>query len=563
MELIQYIQLFRRWFWLIALGAILAGGASYISNIGKPTLYQARATLLIGSYFGDPNPQSGELYVSMGLAQTYAAMATNYGVLQEAVERNNLPLSPGGLAGMVSTNIVPETSLLEITLTHTDPDLVVIAADAVAEQLVLNSPTNLTPAQQAQIDLANAEIVRLQEQLNQARLRLTDVQTQINNSQDEAEIESLTVQYNTLIQQINQTSANIANFTNTIASLQQRINSIEIIEPARLRGMIRNSVFSTVVLAAMVGAALAIGTALVIEYLNDSLRTPEQIREMLGLPTLALIPQFGKKKDGYPDRLITYLDPDSPVSEEYRTLRTNLMHASNGNRIVYVVTSPGPSEGKTVTVSNLAVAMASAGWRVLLIDADLRRPKLHQVFNLPNDVGLSTLLGTIIEPNSREDNPTTLHALFEGYTHETHIAGLQIMTSGPLPLNPTEVLGSFPMGYWIERFQTLANIDIVLIDTPPTLVAADGAVLASTFHFPVILVVESGSTRAGVARRALDRLAALDIDIKGAVLNAVSRRDQGYSYGYSYYYYYYYQQEKGEKPGANANRPEEVVQKPR
>ena len=192
-----------------------------------------------------------------------------------------------------------------------------------------------------------------------------------------------------------QTSSNIAQFSSNITSLQRRTNSLDIVEEARVpTAPIGSSVFSQVILAAIVGGALAAGVALLIEYLDDTLHSPEEATQALALPTLAAITRFGKARDPYPQRLITFRDPGSPISEEYRTLRTNLLFSSNGSvtKGVYIISSPGPSEGKSVTTANLAVTMAVAGWRVLLIDADLRRPKLHDVFELDNSIGLSTLL---------------------------------------------------------------------------------------------------------------------------------------------------------------------------
>jgi succinoglycan biosynthesis transport protein ExoP len=556
MELVSYIRLFRRWAWLIVIAMILAGGANYIRLVQRPTQYQARATILIGSYFVNPNPDQREISTGIDLAQTYAVLATNHSILKVAAEEGNLTLSAGQLASMITTRIMPETSLVEITVAHTDPDLAVVVADAVTRQLILNSPTNLTTEQQAQIDMANTEIARLQDQLNQTRLRLATVQTEMEKAQDPAEIDRLTEQYNTLIGQTNQTSANIANFSDTISRLQQRINSIDVIEPARLLGPVSKRIVTSTILAAMVGAALAVGGALLLEYLNDSLQTPEEVSNVLRCPMLAVIPKFGRKKDDYPDRLITYLKPDSPVCEEYRTLRTNLMHASNGNKVIYMVTSPGPAEGKTITVANLAVTMAAAGWHVLLIDGDLRRPKLHRVFKLSNKAGLSTLLSAPVDRMMGGDRLAALPSPFGECVQDTNVLGLQVITSGPLPLNPTEVLGSTPMGYWMQRFQTASDVDIMLVDSPPALLAADSAVLASTFHIPVILVIEAGGTRVGAAVRAAERLSALDIEIKGVVLNAARRRDQSYGYGYSYYYYY--QQDASVTAGTNGGHADKA-----
>ncbi|MCD4686446.1 MAG: CpsD/CapB family tyrosine-protein kinase [Anaerolineae bacterium] len=264
----------------------------------------------------------------------------------------------------------------------------------------------------------------------------------------------------------------------------------------------------------------------------------------MGVPALATITRFGKPRDDYSLRLITYRDPSSPISEEYRTLRTNLLFSGGGaaDKSIFIVTSPGPAEGKSVTSSNLAVTMAMAGWRVLLIDADLRRPRLHDVFDLDNTVGLSTLLS--VTPNDLMDPREHGHQIITGLDdciQETEIPGLRVITSGHIPLNPTEVLGSASMQRWFQEFRARDDIDIVIFDTPPPLVVADSSVLASAIDVPVLLVFEAKGTRRGAATIVKDQFEQLNIKLAGVVLNAVNPRDRGgYGYGYNYYYYYYY-----------------------
>jgi len=542
MELIAYIRLFRKWFWLLFLGAFLAAGAAYLLRSNQPDVYTASVTVSVGGIMDSPNPDLNDLYTGVQLVENYAVLAKTYDVLEAAVEAGNFPVSPGALGGMLSTRIIENTSLLVLQIQYTDPVLAADMANEVARQLIINSPTNLTPEQQSQIDLATAEIDRLREELQSLRLQLNAIDSQLATTLDPAAVEELREQRTVIADQVIQTSSNIAQFSSNITSLQRRTNSLDIVEEARVpTAPIGSSVFSQVILAAIVGGALAAGVALLIEYLDDTLHSPEEATQALALPTLAAITRFGKARDPYPQRLITFRDPGSPISEEYRTLRTNLLFSSNGSvtKGVYIISSPGPSEGKSVTTANLAVTMAVAGWRVLLIDADLRRPKLHDVFELDNSVGLSTLLavdpGESFEGTGRASVQQTLNECIR----LTEIPNLSVITSGYIPLNPTEVLGSVAMQRWFQELQASGQFDIILFDTPPVLVVADSLVLASTLDVPLVLVLEAGQTRRGAALRAKEQLTQLGITVSGLVLNAVNPRDKGgYGYGYDYYYYY-------------------------
>lgn len=544
MELLEYFRLLRKWAWLLFIGAFLAGGASYLFNSQEVDVYNSSVTIMVGSAIDAPNPEYSELITGSQLANTYAILARSYDIAQAAVEAGNFPVSAGQLRGMIWTSVVENTPLLVVGVTYTDPILAAEMVTEVANQLVINSPSNLPAELEAQIEVWNAEVERLRTELQDLRLQRGSLDAQIRDTTDPDTLAELREQRNEMTNQINQASGNIAAYTRTIADLQRRVNSLTIVEQARISGSPQGqSPINSAVLGAMVGAALAAGLALLVEYLDDTFKSPSEVTQALNLPTLAAISRFGKTRDEYAQRLVTYNDPGSPISEEYRTLRTNLLFSSNGNtpNQAYVITSPGPSEGKSVTAANLAVTMASAGWRVLLIDADLRRPRIHEVFDLSNERGLSSLLA--INPNELAANGNgarTVAARLSEVIQPTMVPGLSALTSGPLPLNPTEVLGSASMQRWLDDILAADLFDILLFDTPPALVVADSPVLASALKAPVILVVEAKGTRRHAAQRVIDQLAQLEIEIKGIVLNAVNRSDQGlYGYEYNYYYYYY------------------------
>ena len=204
--------------------------------------------------------------------------------------------------------------------------------------------------------------------------------------------------------------------------------------------------------------------------------------------------------------LITVSEPRSPISEAYRALRTNLDFASLDQTLkTMVVTSAGVGEGKSTTLANLAVVSAQAGRKVILVDADLRRPTLHQIFGLNNDTGLTTAM---------MDGA----ALASPPLQETGIEGLSVLTSGPLPPNPAEVMGSRRMEEVIAALTERA--DQVFFDTPPVVAVTDAAVLATKVD-GVLLVISAGKTRREYARTAVQRLEQINARLVGTVLTNV------------------------------------------
>jgi len=206
------------------------------------------------------------------------------------------------------------------------------------------------------------------------------------------------------------------------------------------------------------------------------------------------------------ESLITVPHPHSPVSEAYRILRTNLEFSSLDKPVrTMVVTSAGPDEGKSTTLANLAVTIAQGGKKVILADCDLRRPRLHEIFGLDNDAGLTTM---VVDDEALENPPL----------RETGVPNLWLLPSGPLPPNPSELLGSRRMEEIIAVLTQRA--DMVLFDAPPVIAVIDAVVLGSKVD-GVLLVINAGGTKRDHAQRAKAQLEKVNVRVIGAVLNNV------------------------------------------
>lgn len=235
-------------------------------------------------------------------------------------------------------------------------------------------------------------------------------------------------------------------------------------------------------------------------------------------------------QDNHLPRLVAQDYPKSPVAEAFRTLRTNISFSSLDRPLKsLLVTSAGPEEGKSTTVANLAVVLAQAGSRVLVLDCDLRKPTMHKVFELENRRGLTSVLVEEVPPGE--------------VVMATAVPGLEVLTSGPLPPNPAELLGSQRMKSLLA--QLVEGFDITLVDTPPLLAVTDAAVLAPLVD-AAMLVARAGTTRVDMLQEAKASLEKTGVHLLGAVLNGLRPETDGYYY-YYHYKYYYGDREKGEE----------------
>jgi len=290
--------------------------------------------------------------------------------------------------------------------------------------------------------------------------------------------------------------------------------------------------------SAFVGLLLGVALAFALDRIDDSVKSPDELRDQLELPLLGLIPviRAERRSRGAPDatlsRLITHADPRSPVAEAYRSMRTNLAFArAQQSPQAIVVVSPGPADGKSTTVANLAITFAQQGQRTLLIDADLRRAVLDKAFKVPRSPGLTE---AIVGENALEDA-----------VHETSVPNLSVVASGRFPPNPAELLGSSRMHEILHDAKT--HFDVVLLDSPPLLAVTDAAVI-STMVDGVVLVIRTERTKRDGVRRALGHIRSVRGRLLGAVLNQVDMRSGAYYGGYGHYYYSYYGAERRTAP---------------
>jgi capsular exopolysaccharide synthesis family protein len=274
-------------------------------------------------------------------------------------------------------------------------------------------------------------------------------------------------------------------------------------------------------LGVMLGAVGGMGVAFLLEYMDDSVRTQEDLEATLGLPLLGYVPRMeGRRSDLARRDLVSHREPKSTISEFFRTIRTGILYSSNGDLKSLMVTSAGPKEGKTTNAINLAITLAAGGSRVLLVDGDLRRARIHQAFGVPNEKGLSDLL--------------TGGGRLEDLVQETDVENLHLLTSGPLPPNPAEILGTPAMRGFLE--EASEAYDRVILDTPPVVAVTDACILASSVD-GVIQVVASSKTSRKVLERGKSQLQSVGARLLGVILNDVRVKRSGYD---SYYYAGYY-----------------------
>ncbi len=515
MEIRQYFSVFTKWWWLILISVAVAAGSSFLATQAMAPVYQSRTTLMVGQMLQDPNPNAAQLYMGQQLAQSYADLVTREPVLKATLEALGLNWGWAALKAMVSSRMIPGTQLLEISVTDSNPRRAQVLADELARQLIQISPAASDPEKEAEREFMQSQVNELRANLRKGMQELAQLNTAIANATSAREIQDLRNRQASL-------QAQMTTWQSTYAQLWSNLqrgtsNFLSVVEPAQLPSQsVGPRVANNVLLAAAIGLAISALVAFLLEYLDDTIKTVEHVQHILNLTPLGSIAQIEGKD--YPGMLVAARYPRSTITEAYRMLRTNLQYSAVDHPLrTLMVTGAESLDGKSLTAANLAVVLAHAGQRVILVDADLRRPTQHQIFELDNHVGLTSLLLDPAATLSRALLPTKVERLY-------------LLASGPLPPNPSELLGSKRMGDLIEMLRREA--DIVVFDSPPLTAVTDAAVLAPRLD-GTLLVVRAGRTRRAIAQQVKHTLTGLGAHLVGVCLNNLPGRRTGYYYAYA------------------------------
>ena len=511
MDLGKQLASLRSWLPLLILCAVLSGATAFLVSGILAKSYEAQSKLIVGQSLSAVNPDFSQLMASQRLSSTYALLVTTRPILENVIATLHLDDTPDELARRVAASVGTDSTILTITATDGDPSSAAAIANELGTELIKASPdlqgqeadiqafvAEDLQATQVQIEDTQAEIARL----SSISKRTTAEETQLNLLQDR--LTTLRSSY-----------ASLLTFASNDAS-----NLLSVVEPAVApTSPVSPRPLLNALLASLLSVLLFAGAIVIASYFDRRLKDSEDVQEVVGVSTLGTIPLMrGRRGRQEMYQLAMLLYPRSAAAEAYRSLRANLEFSSVDAPVkTLLVTSAGPGEGKTVTAANLAVAFAQTGQQVLLLDADLRKPGVQAMFNVSNDRGLSTLL--------RSDD-----ALWEHSIRVSEQPNLRLLTTGPLPPNPAELLGTKRMQSILQRLSK--SYDLLIIDSPPLLVVADSAILSS-FVDGTLLVIDAKATRRDSARAARDALNRAGARVLGVLLNGLPSKDFA-SYGEYY-----------------------------
>jgi capsular exopolysaccharide synthesis family protein len=507
-ELRQVVQTLLRYWWALVAGAVIAGAIGYGVSLSQKPVYSATTTVYVGRSIRAADLERTDLQLGVQLAQTYANLVRRKPVLQGAVEALQLQTSWQELKKRVDVRSVENTQLLEIRVEANSPLEAQMTADEIAHQLLLLGPISSGSGVGEENRLfAQERLARLQANIEKAEERLNELEARIpelvtNSIEQVPELQAQIQTLELLIADWDSTYANLLRYL----SPESTTNHIAIVESAEAsRTPVHPRVELNTLMAALVGLFLTMGLVFVKEYFDDRLKPTDVVSEILGVGTLGSINRIDGKT--LPEKLILQQDPFAPASEDFRLLRNKIQILSNDwLRKIIMVTSPTPTDLKSITTANLGIVLAQAGFRVIVVDTNLRQPLQHVLFQLPAGPGLTDYL--------YQAKPQ-----LNGILQPASIPGLKILTVGDVqPAHPTELLGSARMAELLNRLAEHA--DIVLCDSAQAVAIADALVLSAHVD-AAMLVVEMGKTRRATAEQAIRNLRQGGVNVLGTVLSPV------------------------------------------
>ena len=591
MEFTRYLRLILKRYWIVLIFELLAISSTYYYTINRQPSYTAEALLFL-------NPKvtnSGVVPYSAGDFNYLSTQAINYDYAiktqdfaQKVAQQLNLPV--GQVIGTYTSRLVPGSYVFNIDAISTDPVKAQKIANAVTSVFLSTGVSSNGVITGTQNDAIKGAVESLRQQLTEIQVEINGLRSQVNQlvaaTPSAKNTDDLGVARRQLTEAVDFQSRIVTSISQAESNnLPQNNQASSLISEAPLpghsddNGLLRNLIF-----AVAIGLALGVGVIILLDFLDYTIRSSEDLATLTGATTLGVIPIVRPTKpressnatdsitaaaDGASQPvsemgienasplLVTANEFKSGASESYRALRTNVLFSTlthtrasadsflnsielagtgsglNSTTKTLLVTSSLPREGKSMTTANLAVTFAQAGNRVIVVDTDLRQPTLHKMFGLTNDVGFSNLL------LAGADHLST-------FIKKTGLPNLAVITAGNPPPNPSELLTSNRATEVIRLLRDAA--DIVIFDSPPVVLVSDAAILATRVD-GVLLVARSGRTRRDTITKAVTKLRNVNGNVVGTVLNYVQGKDDG-----GYYYYGSYGYGYGNPKSSSARR---------
>ena len=623
MELRSYWKIIRKRLLLIlAIGVIAAGLAAYAESRRVP-LYSSTTTLFLNPAAANPLLPYQATKTVVATANTYIEFMRTRSFASLVAEQSGLTLAPQQVSDALSSQYVPDTQFFRISATFTDPATAQRIAETAATTLIAQNSAR-QQAEQAQIqsqrnqdperqqltqlrDTLREELALYGQRIQESQEQIAGLELRLPSERNDERLAEVRTELIELQQSRTQTLNSLAQIQAALVGSSPATavstDTAVIVDQAQLPGAALPQNFVRSVLIWLIfGLGLGVALSLGLEYLDYTVRSPETLEGVYGLPVQGVIGSLdARRRKGErgadPGYQLTASEPRSPAAESIRALRTSVQIAGLSRPVrSLLVTSAGPGEGKTFTATNLAVSMAQYGHTVILVDLDLRKPNLHSVFGLPREPGftnlalgqeadllaaarpqlraIATRLNGALRRSSALDSegmPLSMagaqRMLREAeagapdlallavdarqqieqaddllaFLRPTDVPNLSLITAGTIPPHPSELLGSARAAQLMARLQEQA--DIVIYDSPPAGIVTDAVIIAPRVD-AILHVVRAGATRIDLIQRCKATLeqAAGAGKILGPVLNQVRLADMG---SYSYYYYYGYGEKKG------------------
>ena len=500
-----------KWWRLLAVATAIAIIASSLSVFFQPDVYVSRTTLMIGQTINNPNPDSGQILIASQLATIYADMANREPIQIKTMEALGINWLPA-----YEARVVPNTQLIEISVTDTNPQRAQIIANELANQLKLQTPTTSSTDSGQRQEFIKEQLSSLQTQIQDAQTKIDELQKTLLGLNSASQIANTQKQIDELNQKLSDLRISYAGLLSN--SQEGALNILTVVEPATLPShSTGTNKFLIIGLAAMVGFSLAAAAAYLIEYIDRTIKSTADVERILNYPVIGYLSEIPETDQPVNKATLVFHSPETSLAESFRLLKSNIeFFGVDSPSKTILITSPSQGNGKTTVAVNLALSMSQNDQNVVLVDADLRRPAVHSGLDISVKVGLSDVI-------RGEKN---LQTVIKNWGDDT----LKVITAGTHLPNVTEIIGSKRIGAILNELK--GNFEVVLVDAPP-LVISDAYQLASKVD-GVVLVMVPGQTREEQARAMKEQLDRAGAKVIGVVFNKMSLRNASSAGDYQY-----------------------------